>query len=182
MHKSIRIFSVFGILMLIHSCSGNGQLSSSPTASPTLSSLTTPKSKTGQKPTDDKGRPFPTKSGYLKGYPALSRGGYSSVTVDNSQNNSDVFVKLFSLNTTPPKAVRVFFIRANNKFTVKDIKAGSYDVRYRNLDSKGLAKTEQFDLKEIKDGRKIKFSGITLTLYKVIDGNMQTQPISENEF
>jgi hypothetical protein len=190
-----------GLLAVVHSCSSERPSSPSsasislpsPTASPTLPSLTpkpkpTPKSKPAPKPkpvqgpTDDRGTPFPTKSGYLKGYPALSVGGYSSVTVDNSQNSSDVFVKLFTLDTTPPKAASVFFIRAHDKFTVTDVQPGNYDIRYRDLTSGGLSRTEQFNLKEVRTARGVEFSRLRLTLYKVFDGNMQIQPISENEF
>lgn len=192
----LTVFAVFGLLVVVRGCSGEGQLSSlssapiassSPTASPTLSSLTLrpkpkPKPKPVQRPTDDNGHPFPTKSGYLKGYPALLGGGYSSVTVDNSQNDSDVFVKLFSLNTTPPKAASVFFIRAHDSFTVENIKPGNYDVRYRDLKSRGLSRTEQFNLKEVRTARGVQFSRLTLTLYKVLDGNMEIQPIAEGEF
>jgi hypothetical protein len=135
-----------------------------------------------KRPTDDSGVALPTKTGYVKGYPALATGGRSSVTVDNSQNSSDVLVKLFTLDNNPPKAVSVFFIRAHDKFTVEDIKAGQYDVRYRDLSSKGLSRTEQFNLKEVRTSTGVKFSRLTLTLYKVVDGNMQTQPISEDEF
>lgn len=112
----------------------------------------------------------------------MSIGGYSSITVDNSQNNSDVFVKLFSLDTTPSKAARVFFIRAHDTFTVKNIRSGNYDVRYRDLTSDLLSRTEQFHLKEVRTKRGVQFSRLRLTLYKVLDGNMQTQPISEGEF
>jgi hypothetical protein len=128
------------------------------------------------------GVPYPTKTGYVKKCPALAIGGYSSVTVDNSQNDSDVFVKLFSLATTPPKAASAFFIRARDKFTVTDIQSGNYDVRYRDLTSKALSRTDQFNLKEVRTSTGVKFSRFTLTLYKVLDGNMHIQPISENEF
>lgn len=192
----LTVFAGFGLLVLVRACSGEGQLSSlssapiassSPTASPTSSSLTpkskpTPKPKPVQRPTDDNGVPFPTKSSYLKGYPTLLLGGYSSVTVDNSQNDSDVFVKLFSLSTTTPKAARVFFIRAHDTFTVEDIKPGNYDVRYRDLTSGALSRTEQFNLKEVRTARGVQFSRLRLTLYKVLNGNMKTQPISEDEF
>ena len=192
----LTVFAGFSLLMLVRACSGEGQLSSlssasiassNPTASPTLSSLTpkpkpTPKFKPVGRPTDDNGVPFPTKSGYLKGYPTVLLGSYSSVTVDNSQNDSDVFVKLFSLNTTPPKAASVFFIRAHDTFTVKGIKRGNYDVRYRDLTSGVLSRTEQFNLKEVRTARGVQFSKLRLTLYKVLNGNMKTQPISEGEF
>lgn len=188
-------FAAFGLLALFHSCSGEGPSTRSsapialpsPTAIPTLSSLTpkpkpTAKPKPVQGPIDDHGHPFPAKSGYLKGYPALSLGGYSNVTVDNSQNNSDVFVKLFSLDTTPPKAARVFFIRAHDTFSVEGIGPDNYDVRYRDLTSGVLSRTEQFNLKEVRTARGVQFSRLRLTLYKVLDGNMQIQPISEGEF
>ncbi len=194
---NLSVIAGFGLLVLVRTCSDEGQLSSpssapiassSPAASP-ISSLSTPKLKPTPKPkpvqgpTDDNGVPFSTKSGYLKGYPALSLGGYSSVTVDNSQNNSDVFVKLFLLDTTPPKAARVFFIRAHDTFTVEDIKPGNYDVRYRDLTSGVLSRIEKpFNLKEVRTARGVQFSKLRLTLYKVDDGNMQIQPISEGEF
>lgn len=184
-----------GLLAVVHSCSSERPSSPSsepigllsPTTSPTVSS-SIPKSNPIPKPkpiqchTDDHGVPFPTQSGYLKGYPALAVGGYSSVTVDNSQNSSDVFVKLFTLDTTPPKAASVFFIRANDTFTVTDVQPGNYDIRYRDLTSCGLSRTEQFNLKEVRTARGVEFSRLRLTLYKVFDGNMQIQPISENEF
>jgi hypothetical protein len=158
-----------------------------------VSSATKPKPAVKTKPTSSSkpirllttecgGVPYPTKTGYIKKCPALAIGGYSSVTVDNSQNDSDVFVKLFSLATTPPKAASVFFIRARDKFTVTDVQPGNYDVRYRDLTSKALSRTEQFNLKEVRASTGVKFSRFTLTLYKVLDGNMQIQPISENEF
>jgi hypothetical protein len=128
-----------------------------------------PKPKPVQGSTDDHGVPFPAKSGYLKGYKPLRIGGYSSVTVDNSQNDSDVFVKLFTLDIKPPKAASVFFIRAHNSFTVEDIQPGNYDVRYRNLSSKGLSRTEPFNLKEVRTA-----SGV--------NGNTQTETILEAEF
>jgi hypothetical protein len=199
----LTILSIFGFFGIIRSCSGGSQLSPPPSSPLASTSPTVPTSKTTSalKPTpklilkkkpipkpvrlltsDCGGVPYPTKTGYIKKCPASSIGGYSSVTVDNSQNDSDVFVKLFSLTTTPPKAASVFFIRARDTFTVTDIQTGNYDVRYRDLKSGGLSRTEQFDLQEIRSERGVKFSKLRLTLYKVLDGNMQIQPISENEF
>lgn len=157
--------------------------SSSPKPKSTAKNMTAPKNKAIRLLTAECGGvPYPTQTGYIKKCPALAIGGYSSVTVDNSQNNSDVFVKLFTLGTTPPKAASVFFIRANDKFTVTDVQPGKYDIRYRDLTSRGLLRTEQFELKEIRTSQGVRFGRITMTLYKVTGGNMQTQPISEAEF
>ncbi|KJH69767.1 hypothetical protein UH38_21870 [Aliterella atlantica CENA595] len=77
---------------------------------------------------------------------------------------------------------RVFFIRARDTFTVKNVKSGNYDVRYRDLTSELLSRTEQFHLKEVRTKRGVQFSRLRLTLYKVDDGNMEIQPLSEGEF
>jgi hypothetical protein len=130
----------------------------------------------------DNGVPFPVTSDYISGYQQQFTDGYSRVTVDNSQNDSDVFVKLFSIDTEPPEPIRVFFIRANETFTVENVRAGNYDVRYRDLDSGGLSRTERFNLNELRGGGVVSYSQLTLSLYKVRDGNMQTYSILENEF
>lgn len=130
----------------------------------------------------DNGIPFPAVSGYIDGYPVQSTNGYSTVTIDNSQNESDIFGKLFTLNTNPPAPVRVFFIRARETFTVENVRAGNYDVRYRDLNSGEFFRTDQFNLEEVETLGGVQFSQITLTLYKVRGGNMQTHKISENEF
>ncbi|MEW6325098.1 MAG: J domain-containing protein [Nitrospirota bacterium] len=130
----------------------------------------------------DNGSQWPLVSDYITGYPKRNMGGLSTVTIDNLRNDSDVFVKLFSLDSVPPVPVRVFFIRANEQFTVRDVKAGTYDVRYRDLDSGGLSKSESFELKEIEIPEGVRYSTITMTLYKITGGNMRTYGISESEF
>lgn len=122
-----------------------------------------------------------SKTGYVKGYPRKATGGYCSVTVDNTRNDHDVFVKLFSLRVkrTP---VRYFVILAREKFTLKGISAGNYDVRYKDLITKRLARTEPFNLNETHESEGVRYSHMTLTLYKVINGNMKTFVISDAEF
>ena len=102
--------------------------------------------------------------------------------MDNSQNASDVFVKLVYLDSAQAYPVRVFFIPAYNRFTVNGVRAGNYDVRYRDLSTGGISRTEQFSLEEIPRDDTIHYSNITMTLYKVLQGNMQTYAISEAEF
>jgi hypothetical protein len=130
----------------------------------------------------DNGSPFPSKSGYIDKYPQKFTDGYSSVTIDNSKNDSDLFVKLFSLEGSSPVPASAFLIRARDSFTVKEVRAGKYDVRYRNLDSGALSRTDSFNLKEVQIEGGVEFSRLTLTLYKVSHGNMQTHAISESEF
>lgn len=127
------------------------------------------------------GQPWPS-IGYVKGYPQLNTEGLSNVTVDNSKNDSDVFVKLVSLNTAKAYPVRQFYIPAFGKFTLNKVTAGNYDIRYRDLSSGGLSRSEAFDLEETPTYNGTQYSNLTMTLYKVQNGNMQTYGLSEAEF
>jgi uncharacterized protein DUF1566 len=125
---------------------------------------------------------WPAVASYLSGYPKLNTGGLSSITIDNRQNDSDVFVKLVSLDSTKPLPVRYFFIPAYGQFTLTLITAGKYDIRYRDLNSGGFARSETFTLSETETYTGIQYSNISMTLYKVAHGNMHTFSISETEF
>lgn len=128
------------------------------------------------------GEPWPTAAAYVANYPTLNANGLSTVTVDNSQNNSDVFVKLVALNGTPAYPVRTFYIPAFGKFTVNKVTQGNYDVRYRDLSNGGLSRSEPFTVEETAMADGTEYTEMTMTLYKVKNGNMQTYPISETEF
>lgn len=128
------------------------------------------------------GKPWPKTEDYVPGYKKLHTKGLSRVTIDNSQCNSDVFVKLVSLDGTNAYPVRVFFIPAYKQFTVNKITAGKYEIRYRDLNSGHLSRSEPFQLEEIPVDDAIQFSNYTMTLYKVLNGNMQTYDLSEEEF
>ncbi len=128
------------------------------------------------------GESWPSVAGYVKGFKKLHTDGLSTVTIDNSQNNSDVFVKLISINGLESYPVRVFFIPAFSQFKINKIRAGLYDIRYRDLDSGSLAKSESFTLQETETYDGIEYSNFTMTLYKTQNGNMQTYGLSENEF
>lgn len=128
------------------------------------------------------GNPWPTSADYIKGYPRLNAKGLSTVTVDNSLNDSDVFVKLISLDSAQAYPVRQFYIPAFGSFTLNKITAGSYDIRYRDLSNGDLSRSEAFNLVEISTHNGKQYSNITMTLYKVQNGNMQTYHLSETEF
>jgi|SRR3990172_4983534 len=127
-------------------------------------------------------QPWPTTAGYVSGYRRLHIDGLSTVTVDNSQNDSDVFVKLVSLDGPQAYPVRTFFIPARGSYTLNKVTAGNYDVRYRDLTTGRLSRSEAFILEEVPTYNGTQFSNITMTLYKVLHGNMQTYGLSEAEF
>ncbi|RWA45663.1 hypothetical protein AU476_01105 [Cupriavidus sp. UYMSc13B] len=118
----------------------------------------------------------------MRGFPLANASGLSTVTVDNGQNDSDVFVKLVSLDGPVARPARVFFIPSHGRFTVENVTAGSYDVRYQNLNSGSRSRSEPFALEETKTFDGTQYSNITMTLYKVRNGNMHTYDLAEDEF
>lgn len=129
-------------------------------------------------PNAPNGEAWPLKVGYVEGYPLLAKEGLSEVTVDNRQNDSDVFVKLVALDESQAFPVRQFYISAHSQFTLKGVSPGSYDIRYRDLDTGGLSRSEEFSVEQTRT----QYSTITMTLYKVQDGNFQTFDLAESEF
>ncbi len=132
--------------------------------------------------TSSNGQAWPVKSSYVSGYKILHADGLSSVTIDNSRNNSDVFVKLVSIDSAKAFPVRQFFVNAFGTFIVNKVRAGNYDVRYKDLDLGSISKSEPFELTEIPTNDGVEYSTMSMTLYKIQNGNMETTTIPESEF
>lgn len=128
------------------------------------------------------GSPWPVRSAYVKGYPIDHDRGHSEITVDNTRNDADVFVKLVSLDGDAAYPVRQFYIPKGGKFTMNKVDPGSYDLRYMDLGNGGLSRSEAFDVEERHTYDGIEYSSMTMTLYKVRDGNFQTYDLAESEF
>lgn len=128
------------------------------------------------------GRPWPRTASYLAGEPQTHTAGYSELTIDNGRNSSDVFLKLVALQGSVARPARQVYIPAHAQFTIKKLTPGRYDVRYKDLNSGGLSRSEPMVLTETTTSRGTEYSVITLTLYKVVNGNAATFPLSEDEF
>lgn len=136
----------------------------------------------GSQPGSPLGTKWPDKAAYIPGLPKLNLGGLSTLTVDNSENDADVFVKLVSLDEDLAFPVRQFFIPRSKKFVVRDIQAGRYDLRYEDLNTHLLWRSEDFELVETSTEEGTRFSEVTMTLYKVQNGNLQTYALDASEF
>lgn len=128
------------------------------------------------------GSPWPKTAAYVAGYDKWNTSGLSKVTIDNRQNDSDVFVKLVYFEDNSSYPVRMFYIPAGGQFTINKVTAGTYDIRYRDLDTGALARSDAFTLEEtvMEDGTQ--YSDYTMTLYKVQNGNMKTFDLAEADF
>lgn len=122
-------------------------------------------------------------TGHDLNHPVRNTEGLSKLTIDNSQNDMPVYVRVWSLSPSQP--VRACYIRQGEKYTVEDLTAGWYEVRYKELyENKVKAKankSEAFELREIDEGRSVKYSNVSLTLYKVRNGNSKSTPIDDSE-
>ncbi len=128
------------------------------------------------------GRPWPTSAAYLAPSSPLSKGGLSNATVDNSVNDSDVHVKLNWVSGGAAIPVREFFIPIGEQFKLTNLFPGEYDIRYCDLNKGGCFRSESFTLRETPTENGTQFSRLTMTLYKVRNGNMQTYDLDESEF
>ncbi len=129
------------------------------------------------------GKAWPGFSSYLAGAPREARGGLSSLTVDNTGCSSDVHVKLFVRPARKSASVvREALIKGGESFEFGAVDEGAYDIRYRDLESGHLSKSEPFDLNETEEANGTRYSVMTLTLYKVDNGNTQVLPLDEDDF
>jgi len=132
--------------------------------------------------TDPNGAPWPVRSSYVAGFSRLNTKGLSQVTIDNTQNSSDAFAKLYAIDGGVSVPVRTVFIAARESFTLDKVSPGAYDVRYRDLDTGGLARSDPFTLEQIREADGTRYSTVRMTLYKVKNGNMKTYELAESDF
>lgn len=131
---------------------------------------------------DPYGRPWPKVAAYIHNSKKSHTRGYSKVTVDNQENDSDVYVKLIALSAKGDKCVREFFIPARSHFTVSRVSPDLYEIRSLLLNSGSSSRTESFHLEETRTKDGTNYSILKLTLYNVANGNMHSYPISPDEF
>jgi len=128
------------------------------------------------------GKPWPKVAGYVDGYPRLRTSGRTTVTIDNSQNDATMFVKLYAIDSARHQAVRVVYVPASGRFTISGISPGQYDVRYEDPRTMQRSKSEPFTLRQEETETGIRFSNVTMTLFTVSNGNMRFTPITAAEF
>jgi hypothetical protein len=78
------------------------------------------------------GEPWPTRSGYMEGFPVGNRGDEMQLTLDNSSNASAVFIKVYDMDRR--SNVRYAYVLAHDKLLVDKLSNGKYEIRYQNLD------------------------------------------------
>ena len=135
--------------------------------------------------TDPNGQPWPASAGYLASYPQLNTDGAARLTVDNSHNDCDMFVKLVSLDGMQPQTVRHLYVPAFRRFAVEQLTAGRYEVRYRNLATGALARSAAVTVQEASAPAvqpSDASTGPTVALQKQPQGNPRALQLAEADF
>ncbi|MBI3144840.1 MAG: J domain-containing protein [Pseudogulbenkiania sp.] len=125
---------------------------------------------------------WPTGADYLAGAPQVNNDGLSTVTVDNSQTSSDFHVKMVFLDAPQAYPAREFYIPAHATFTMEQVRAGHYDLRYRNLETGVLTRSDPISVQQQITASGNSFQHVRVTLYSMVNGNMQTHQLNEKDF
>lgn len=121
------------------------------------------------------------RTGYLKGQPRAAIGGLSSFTVDNRQGDRDAVARIY-LNGKKP-AVRSMYVKQGEVFRADAILPGTYVFRYRFIGSEDTFESDKdFSLTQTETETGTRYSNVTVTLFKVKDGNMSTRKVDPNTF
>jgi hypothetical protein len=78
------------------------------------------------------GEPWPANSGYIEGFTIGNRGDDIQLMVDNANNASAVFIKVYDVERRAN--VRYAYVQAHDKLMVDKLSNGKYEIRYQNLD------------------------------------------------
>ena len=90
--------------------------------------------------------------------------------------------KLVYLDGPARLVARVFLVPGRERFILSELTAGSYDLRYRDLTSGALSRSERLSFEETVSDDGIRFTEMRVTLYKVRGGNMKTFALGEDDF
>lgn len=120
-------------------------------------------------------------TGYLKGQPRAAVGGLSTFTVDNRQGGRDAVARIY-LNGKKP-AVRSMYVKHGETFKAEAILPGTYVFRYRFIGSEDTFESDKdFPLTQTETETGTRYSNVTVTLFKVKDGNMSTRKVDPDSF
>jgi hypothetical protein len=121
------------------------------------------------------------KTGYVKGAHQQPSAGLSTFTVDNQKGGGDAIARIY-LNGAKP-AARSIYVKAGEKFTARGLPPGNYVFRYRFVGSTKTYEADRlFPLEEITTVDGTRYSNVTVTLFRVSDGNLQTSEVSDDKF
>lgn len=122
-------------------------------------------------------------TGYDDNHPYLNDNGLCEITIDNSKNDMPVYVRIWDMQQHKP--VRAFYISQGGTFTADALTPGRYEIRYRELYESGEpshgTKSQVYTMEQHRTPTGTQYDTLSLTLYKVRNGNARTTRIDAGD-
>lgn len=122
-------------------------------------------------------------TGYDDNHPYLNDNGLCEITIDNSKNDMPVYVRIWDMQQHKP--VRAFYISQGGTFTADELTPGRYEIRYRELYENGDpshgTKSQIYTMEQHRTSTGTRYDTLSLTLYKVRNGNARTERIDAGD-
>lgn len=113
-------------------------------------------------PTAPNGEPWPVDSGPINGYALLAVDGLSTITIDNTGNSEAIYLKLVQMPND--QIVRQLYIAEHDSYTIPQIDAGTYVLRYKALGSPKSFESESIVLQQSEDSFGSHYSKATVVV------------------
>lgn len=128
-------------------------------------------------PVSPKGKPWPTMAQPISKFRTK---GHSSITLDNTGGGSNIYAKVTISGTKTD--VKDGYVPSGQSLELKDLPAGSYVIKYKNVATGCSSVSKEFDLDEVVSQTGINYTHVDVTIYTVADGNMRFDRLSDADF
>jgi hypothetical protein len=126
--------------------------------------------------------PFPETTSYLAGYEIKNNQGGSSLYVDNTKNENDVYLKLLSVKGHMVTTVRHVLIKGKTDFKLENLTAGNYEVQYLDLVAGLAGRSIVFSVEDKATEFGVRSSTLGVKLKTQTNGTMSVENVSIDEF
>ncbi|HDJ1441836.1 TPA: DnaJ domain-containing protein [Serratia rubidaea] len=128
------------------------------------------------------GRQWPS-SAYIMSVRDYNKPGLSSLLLDNSRNNQNLYIKLVQeKDATTKRFTRDAYIPAYQELKLTNVAKGKYFIKMMNV-ADGCAQISQLiNIQETKTNKGIEYSDYSLTFYPVRYGNTHLDSLPSSQF
>ena len=128
------------------------------------------------------GKAFPETSAYLTGYEIGKNTGSSSLLVNNTKNDNDVYLKLISIEDNKVSVARHVLIKGKTEFKIENLSVGTYEIQYMDLVAGLVGKSVVFSVEETQTLLGTKSSTLGVNLKTATNGVLKVESVSIDAF
>ena len=114
---------------------------------------------------------------------ANKRSGLSSLTLDNSRNSQNLYVKLArSLDQNTRYSARETFIPAHQQLVLQHLAVGNYVIKMMDVASGCAQVSPVLSIEDNRTSQGVEYSNHSMTFYPVVNGNTHLSKLSASNF